>query len=84
MPPSSSITCKTVWLHANAPVSRPEVDLKVTTGISLFLIGLLWQRRTRGEREEKKKQQRQDKLISHIDWKEMNERWGTKKDFKYG
>ncbi len=44
MPPTLSITCKTVQLHANSPVSRPEVDLKVTTGISLVLIGLLWQR----------------------------------------
>lgn len=44
MPPTPSITCKTVQLHANSAVSRPEVDPKVTTGISLVLIGLLWQR----------------------------------------
>lgn len=28
MPPTLSITCKTVQLHANSPVSRPEVDPK--------------------------------------------------------
>ncbi len=28
MPPTPSITCKTVGLHANSPVSRPEVGPK--------------------------------------------------------
>lgn len=50
MPPTPSITCKTVQLHANSPVSRPEVDPKVTTGISSVLIGPLWQRGRDGER----------------------------------
>lgn len=42
MPRTPSITCKTVQLHANSPVKRLEVELKVTTGIRLVLIGLLW------------------------------------------
>lgn len=50
MPPTLSITCKTVQLHANSPVSRPEVDPKVTTGISSVLIGPLWERGRDGER----------------------------------
>jgi len=45
MPPTLSITCKTAWVHVNTAVSRPEEDPKVRTGFSLFLIGLLWQRR---------------------------------------
>lgn len=47
MPSNPSIPCKTVWLHANPPVSRLDVDSKVT--ISLFLIGLLLQGRVRGK-----------------------------------
>lgn len=34
MLPSLSITCKTVWLHANSPVSKPEVDPEVKNRIS--------------------------------------------------
>lgn len=34
MPPSPSITCKTVRLHANSPVSRAEVDAEVTISSS--------------------------------------------------
>lgn len=44
MPPTPSITCKTVWLHTKSPVSRAEKDPEVTAGISSVLIGLLWQR----------------------------------------
>ena len=51
MPRALSITCKTVQLHANSPVSRPEVDPKVTTGIGPVLIGPLWHREREREGE---------------------------------
>lgn len=39
MPPSLSVTWKTAWLHAKAPVSGPG-GAKVTAGGSSDLIGL--------------------------------------------
>jgi len=59
MPPTPSITCKTIQLHVNSPVSRPEVDPKVTTGISLVLIGLLWQREGMRRRRRRRRKGRE-------------------------